>query len=54
MGKVVVALLFVIGALGYALVEGPQAAQPPLFLAVLASIAALDALVHVSSSRSSD
>ncbi|MCU1760790.1 hypothetical protein NTD84_13815 [Pseudomonas sp. 14P_8.1_Bac3] len=54
MGKIAVALTVVIGVLVYALVEGPQAAQPPLFMAILTSTVALGALVHIYGAQSTD
>ncbi|GGK48082.1 hypothetical protein SAMN04490189_0040 [Pseudomonas koreensis] len=54
MGKIAVALTVVIGVLVYALVEGPQSAQPPLFMAILTSTVALGALVHIYGPQSTD
>jgi len=54
MGEIAVTLTVVIGVLVYALVEGPQAAQPPLFMAILASAVALGALVHIYGPQSTN
>lgn len=54
MGKIAVALTVLIAFLMYALVEGPQAAQLPLFMAILASTVALGALVHIYGPPSHD
>ena len=54
MGKNAAALTVMIGVLVYALVEGPLVAQPPLFMAILASTVALGALVHIYGPQSTD
>lgn len=54
MGKIAVALTLVIAVLVYALAEGPQAAQPPLFMAILACTTALGALIHIYGPPSTD
>jgi hypothetical protein len=47
MVKIAVALTVLICALSFGLAEGPQAAQTPLFMAIIASVMTLGALVHI-------